>query len=55
MLFLPLFLHKVEFMPNFKNADVRMKVIARCLSDRNRWYTTAQIFERCNKELIGSV
>lgn len=28
-----------------------MKVIDRCLSDRNRWYTTAQIFERCNKEL----
>ena len=28
-----------------------MKVIDRCLSDRNRWYTTAQIFERCNNEL----
>ena len=28
-----------------------MKVIDRCLSDRNRWYTTVQIFERCNKEL----
>lgn len=38
-------------MPNSKNADVRIKVIDRCLSDRNRWYSTAEIFELCNREL----
>lgn len=38
-------------MPNSKNADVRIKVIDRCLSDRNRWYSTAEIFDLCNIEL----
>lgn len=38
-------------MPNSKSAEVRIKVIDRCLSDRSRRYTTAAIFELCNKEL----
>ncbi len=50
-------------MPNSKNADVRIKVIDRCLSDRTRWYSTAEMMRLCNQELetnggnkaIGSV
>ena len=38
-------------MPKSKNADVRIKVIDRCLSDKNRKYTTAEMMELCNKEL----
>lgn len=38
-------------MPNSKSAELRIKVIDRCLSDRNRRYTTADIFELCNREL----
>lgn len=38
-------------MPNSKSAEVRIKVIDRCLSDRNRHYTTADIFNMCNEEL----
>jgi len=38
-------------MPKSKNADVRIKVIDRCLSDKNRKYTTAEMLELCNKEL----
>lgn len=38
-------------MPKSKNADVRIKVIDRCLSDKSRMYSTAEIMERCNKEL----
>jgi predicted DNA-binding transcriptional regulator YafY len=38
-------------MPKSKNADVRIKVIDRCLSDKNRMYTTAEMMDLCNKEL----
>jgi predicted DNA-binding transcriptional regulator YafY len=38
-------------MPNSKNADVRIKVIDRCLSDKNRKYSMAEMMELCNKEL----
>lgn len=38
-------------MPNSKSAEVRIKVIDRCLSDRSRHYTTADIFNLCNEEL----
>lgn len=38
-------------MPKSKNADVRIKVIDRCLSDKSRMYSTAEIMEQCNKEL----
>lgn len=38
-------------MPNSKNADVRIKVIDRCLSDKSRMYSTAEIMKQCNKEL----
>ena len=38
-------------MPNTKSAELRIKVIDACLSDRKRQYSTAKIFERCNEEL----
>ena len=38
-------------MPNSKNADVRIKVIDRCLSDKNRKYSMAEMMELCNEEL----
>lgn len=38
-------------MPNSKSADLRIKVIDRCLSDRNRKYSMADINGLCNKEL----
>jgi hypothetical protein len=38
-------------MPNFKNADVRIKVIDRCLSDKNRKCSMAEMMELCNEEL----
>lgn len=38
-------------MPKTKNAELRIKVIDQCLSDRKRKYTTAMIFQRCNEEL----
>ena len=38
-------------MPNSKSSDLRIKVIDRCLSDRNRDYSTAEMFELCNREL----
>jgi len=38
-------------MPKSKNSDVRIKVIDRCLSAKNRKYTTAEMFELCNREL----
>lgn len=38
-------------MPNSKSADLRIKVIDRCLSDRSRNYSTAEMFELCNREL----
>jgi len=38
-------------MPNSKSADVRIKVIDRCLSDKNNKYSIAKILELCNKEL----
>lgn len=38
-------------MPNSKSADLRIKVIDRCLSDRNRRYSMADIFGLCNEEL----
>ena len=38
-------------MPKSKNADVRIKVIDRCLSAKNRKYSTAEMMELCNKEL----
>lgn len=38
-------------MPKSKNADVRIKVIDRCLSDKNRKYSTAEMMDLCNKEL----
>ena len=42
---------KSEFMPKSKNSDVRIKVIDRCLCAKNRKYTTAEMFDLCNKEL----
>lgn len=38
-------------MPKSKNADVRIKVLDRCLSDKNRNYSTAEMMKLCNKEL----
>lgn len=38
-------------MPNSKSADLRIKVIDRCLSDKRRKYSTAEMFDLCNKEL----
>ena len=38
-------------MPKSKSADLRIKVIDQCLSDRKRKYSTAMIFQRCNEEL----
>ena len=38
-------------MPKTKSAELRIKVIVACLSDRKRQYSTAKIFERCNEEL----
>lgn len=38
-------------MPKTKSAELRIKVIDQCLSDRKRKYSTAKIFERCNEEL----
>ena len=39
-------------MPKTKSAELRIKVIDACLSDRKRQYSTAKIFERCNEELL---
>ena len=39
-------------MPKTKSAELRIKVIDECLSDRKRKYSTAKIFERCNEELL---
>ena len=39
-------------MPKTKSAELRIKVIDQCLSDRKRKYSTAKIFERCNEELL---
>ncbi len=39
-------------MPKSKSADLRIKVIDRCLSDRKRKYSTAMIFDACNEELL---
>lgn len=38
-------------MPKNKNADFRIKVLDRCLSDKSRGYTTNELLELCNKEL----
>lgn len=38
-------------MPKSNKADVRIRVIDRCLSDKNRCYSTAEMFALCNKEL----
>lgn len=38
-------------MPKSKSADLRIKVIDQCLSDRKRKYSIAMIFQRCNEEL----
>ena len=38
-------------MPRTKSAELRIKVIDQCLSDHNRKYSTATIFQRCNEEL----
>lgn len=38
-------------MPKNKNADLRIKVLDRCLSDKSRGYTTNELLELCNKEL----
>ncbi len=38
-------------MPKNKNADLRIKVLDRCLSDKSRGYTTSELLELCNKEL----
>ena len=35
-----------------KSAELRIKVIDRCLSDRKRKYSTAMIFDACNEELL---
>lgn len=39
-------------MPNSKSADLRIKVIDRCLSDKRRKYSTAEMFALCNEELL---
>ena len=39
-------------MPKSKSADLRIKVIDRCLSDHKRKYSTAMIFDACNEELL---
>ena len=39
-------------MPKTKSAELRIKLIDECLSDRKRKYSTAKIFERCNEELL---
>lgn len=39
-------------MPKTKSAELRIKVIDRCLSDRKRKYSTAMIFDACNEELL---
>ena len=38
-------------MPKSKNAELRIKVIDRCLSDQGRKYSTERIFQLCNEEL----
>lgn len=38
-------------MPKNKNADLRIKVLDRCLSDKSRGYTTNELLQLCNKEL----
>ena len=38
-------------MPKSNKVDVRIRVIDRCLSDKNRCYSTAEMFTLCNKEL----
>ena len=38
-------------MPKSKSAELRIKVIDECLSDRKRKYSTKMIFDRCNEEL----
>ncbi|MCQ2276696.1 MAG: WYL domain-containing protein [Bacteroidales bacterium] len=38
-------------MPKSKYIDVRVKVIDRCLSDRNHQFTMVDIFDLCNREL----
>ncbi len=38
-------------MPKNKNADLRIKVLDRCLSDKSRGYTTNELLELCNREL----
>lgn len=38
-------------MPNSKNADVRIKVIDRCLSDKNRKYSMAEMMELYNEDV----
>lgn len=38
-------------MPKSKSAELRIKVIDQCLSDRLRNYSTKMIFDRCNEEL----
>ena len=38
-------------MPNSKNADVRIKVIDRCLSDKNRKYSMSKMKELCNADV----
>ena len=39
-------------MPKTKSAELRIKVIDRCLSDHKRKYSTAMIFDACNEELL---
>ncbi len=38
-------------MPNSKNADLRIKVIDRCLSDKNRKYSMAEMMELYNADV----
>lgn len=38
-------------MPNSKSSELRIMVIDRCLSDKRRKYSTAEMFDLCNKEL----
>ena len=38
-------------MPKTKSAELRIKVIDQCLSDRKRKYSTKMIFDACNEEL----
>ena len=38
-------------MPKTKSAELRIKVIDRCLSDSKRKYSTKMIFDACNEEL----